>query len=225
MLLAADEETITIMECEKCSKTFTRKSDLKRHITQVHDEKKLYQCGICSKRFSRKQHKEWHLRVCSMKVGGTIQEKSCDEEKVYKTISNLTFTPMKGKTAFGGIFTDWSIVYPDDYQLIDPIILLNKSVQDMKDIIIAHNKKYTKRLKFLMSIHVVFEQGCDSTIKTEPPVVLHSSPYKVLLVTNIEKVLDNVATQLFEMIESYEGVGSGWTFDRLEQLDTSITSF
>ena len=225
MLQAVDEETATRMEnhqCHKCPKTFTEKKKLNRHDRSFHNEQKLHQCGICQKTFARKQHKDWHLRVCSMKVGGTVQE-SEDPEKTYKTIQNLAFTPVKGKTAFGGVFTDWSITYPDDYQLVDPVILLNKSVHAMKDIIIAHNKKYTKRLKFVMSIHVVFQQGCDLTVKTIPSVVLHSSPFEVFLATDIEEVLDKAAEQLFEMIENYEGVGSGWVLDYLEKLDTSIT--
>ena len=153
-----------------------------------------------------------------MKGGDAIQESEAPE-KTYKTIPNLTFTPVNG-----GVFTDWSITYPDDYQLVDPIILLNKSVQAMKDIIIAHNKKYTKRLKFVMSIHVVFQQGCDSTVKTEPSVVLYSSPFEVWFSTNLDEILDKAAKQLFEMIENYEGVGSGWVIDDLERLDTIITS-
>ena len=76
-----------------------------------------------------------------------------------------------------------------------------------------------------MSIHVIFQQGCDMTVTTEPPVVLHSSPYTVYLATDLGKVLKKAAEQLFEMIENYKGVGSGWVLDYLEQLDTSITSF
>ena len=51
-----------------------------------------------------------------MKVGDEIQENEAPE-KAYKTIHNLTFTPVKGKTVFGGVFTDWRITYPNDYQL------------------------------------------------------------------------------------------------------------
>ena len=210
-------------QCEKCPKMFTRKDNLYQHMRQVHNKYKLYQCEICSKTFARKQHKDWHLRVCSMKGGDAIQEND-STVKAYKTIPHLSFTPVKGKTAFGGVFTDWSITYPDDYESVDPVTLLNKSVHAMKDIIIAHNKKYTKRLKFVMSIHVVFQQGCDPTVKTEPSVVLPSSPFEVFLATDIEETLDKAAEQLFEMIENYEGLGSGWMLDYLERLDTSITS-
>ena len=192
-MLDVDGETIAARmenyQCAKCPRTFTKKRNLYRHDRSFHNEQKLHQCEICSKTFARKQHKDWHLRVCSMKVGDVIQEND-SPVKTYKTIPNLTFTPVKGKTAFGGVFTDWSITYPDYYQLVDPVILLNKSVHAMKDIIIAHNKKYTKRLKFVMSIHVVFQQGCDPTIKTEPSVVLHSSPFEVFLATDIEEVLE-----------------------------------
>ena len=50
-----------------------------------------------------------------------------------------------------------SITYPDDYQLVDPVILLNISAQAMKDIIIAHNKKHTKRLSLdwiILDLHI-----------------------------------------------------------------------
>ena len=206
--------------CEKCTKVFTMKKNLNQHIRSVHEEQKLHECGICQKKFARKQHKELHLKTCSMKVqGGMLRSKS------YKPIANLKFSPMQGKTAFGGVFADWMIEYPDDYRLVDPIVLLRESVQAMKDIILDHNKKHTKRLKFTMSIHVVFEYASDPEVKTEPSVVLTTAPFTIYLATDIDESLKDATEKLYKMIEDYEGCGSGWVIAYLERLDTSITSF
>lgn len=207
-------------KCENCCKVFTRKDNLNRHVRAVHGEKKLHECGICSRKFSRKQHKEWHLLTCTRNVqGGNLQRKS------YKNVSNLKFTLTPGKTAFGGVFADWVIYFPDDYRLVDPVILLQTATKAMKETILKHNAKNTKQLKFTMSIHAIFVKACDPDMKTVPPVVLTTSPFTVYLSTDIDQCLDDAAEQLYKLIEEYEGCGSGWTIDYLERLDTTVTSF
>ena len=34
-------------KCEKCDKSFSRKSSINRHVASVHDGKKSFQCEIC----------------------------------------------------------------------------------------------------------------------------------------------------------------------------------
>ena len=102
---------------------------------------------------------------------------------------------------------------------------MKNSTAAMKDIILQHNTSQTKRLKYTMSIHVVFEKAADPEIKTEPPVVLTTSPRVVYLGTDIDKALGNTADDLLNRIEEYEGVGSGWIIDYFVRLDTGIYSF
>ena len=60
-------------QCIVCERSFTRESNLKRHVQQSHKKIKKHECGICHRQFARKQHKEWHLRICSQKVqGGSV---------------------------------------------------------------------------------------------------------------------------------------------------------
>ena len=94
----------------------------------------------------------------------------------------------------------------------------------MKGIILKRLHEKTKKLKFTMSVHVVFEKGCDPEIKTVPPVVLTTGPKVVYITTNIDKCLENAAEELYEEIETYEGCGSGWIVDYLKRLDTGIYS-
>ena len=207
-------------KCEKCSKVFTLKKNLRQHIKIVHEKQKLHECGLCQKKFGRKQHKELHLRTCSRNVqGGKLQGKS------YKAIPNLKFSPILRHSSFGGIAADWIIHFPDDYKLVDPTVLLQTSTKSMKEIITKHLYDHTKRLKFTMSIHVVFEQATDSEVKTSPPVVLTTDPYTVWSATNLDEVLTEAAKELFDKIETYEGCGSNWILDHLDRLDTEIRSF
>ncbi|KAL2179004.1 uncharacterized protein P884DRAFT_195582 [Thermothelomyces heterothallicus CBS 202.75] len=50
-ILAHDR--ISVVECETCEKTFTRKTDLRRHYNSVHSQERKYSCQYCSMRFNR----------------------------------------------------------------------------------------------------------------------------------------------------------------------------
>ena len=206
--------------CESCSKTFTRKSSLKRHEEHVHYEKRQHVCGICQKRFARKQHKEWHLRTCSLNIqGGGIKRKD------YTPTQELKFSPKLHSSAFGGMFADWAIKLPHDYDMIDPVFLLQEAVKSMKDIIVKHLNDHTKMLKFTMSVHTIFHHGCDPEVKSNPPVVLTTDPVSVYLGTDLDECLQEAARKLMELVENYEGVGSGWILDNIIRLDVNLTSF
>lgn len=42
--------------CERCGRTFTRKSDAAKHIRVVHDKLKVFACTVCGRRFARKDY-------------------------------------------------------------------------------------------------------------------------------------------------------------------------
>ena len=50
--------------CEVCGRKFTRKYDLKTHLSAVHDvgDVKTFHCNICSRVFKRKHVLEYHLK-------------------------------------------------------------------------------------------------------------------------------------------------------------------
>ena len=95
----------------------------------------------------------------------------------------------------------------------------------MSDIILDTLWAHTKMLKFTMAVHVVYMQGTDPDVKTDPPVVLQTEPSDLILVsTDMRACLAGMAQELLEKIDTYEGTGSGWVFSRLMRLDTDITS-
>ena len=47
------DQVVNDNECKKCNKTFSRKYILKRHLREVHEEKKFH-CNRCDQRFVRK---------------------------------------------------------------------------------------------------------------------------------------------------------------------------
>ena len=208
--------------CNICSKVYKQKYNLLRHIKASHQDVKEHKCDLCSKRFSRKQHRDLHYKHCSIK-GGEIRK------QFTQTIDNLYLTPIKRITAFGGIIAEWTINFPENCESVDPKLLLEKATKVMKPTIQEHLRTQTSHLKFVMSIFVIFQQGHDPDIKTDPPACLISSPYKTsrssILCANLDHSLHVAAEELFERIEEYEGFGSGWVIDRLTRLDTSINSF
>ena len=76
-----------------------------------------------------------------------------------------------------------------------------------------------------MSAHVIFQQGTDSKVKTEPSVVLTADPITVYITTDLDERLQESAQEIMELIENYEGVGSGWVYDRFIRMDISLNSF
>ena len=207
-------------KCEQCRKAFTEKRNLTQHIKDVHEKQKLHECEICQKQFTRKNNKELHLNSCSRKRNrqDTLQERT------YKTANNLTFNIVLRKTAFGGCFADWIIVYPQNYYFIEPIVLLKASVKSMKNILLNHLREHNQ-FKFRMVIHVNFIKASDPEVKTVPPVVLTTTPYNVWPATDIDEELDTIPNELIHSIQEYETCGSGWIIDHLVQLDVIITSF
>ena len=63
---------------------------------------------------------------------------------------------------------------------MDPQVLLQKVVKAMKNEIVKHLHKDSQRLKFTMSIHVVFEKASDPETKTIPAVAFTTTPYEDL---------------------------------------------
>ena len=207
-------------KCEQCTKAFTEKRNLTRHINDVHEKQKIHECGICQKQFTRKRNKELHLKHCSGKriPQATIQDRT------YKTANDLTFNVTLRQSAFGGCFSDWMIVYPQDYYFIEPIVLLKASTKSMKSTLINHLREH-KQFKFRMVIHVNFIKATNPDVQTVPPVVLTTTPHTVWPATDIDEELDAVPNELMLNIEEYEAFGSGWIIDHLVRFDTIITSF
>lgn len=50
-------------ECELCGFAFGMKSNLKRHIMTVHEDRRLWRCNICGASFGLKQNLGTHVRV------------------------------------------------------------------------------------------------------------------------------------------------------------------
>ena len=68
---AANEKDKVIFECEKCNKTFGRKSHYKRHLS-IHEGIKPYSCEECGKSFNQrtdlKRHSYSHVRKRELKA-------------------------------------------------------------------------------------------------------------------------------------------------------------
>ena len=208
-------------------KEFTEKYNLDRHIKQVHQDNKLYECEVCGKRFARKNHRDYHLRICPISSGGKVTK------EFNQTVEDLQFTPVLRSSAFEKAITWWEIKFPKQSYYIEPTLLLEKAIRSMKKTIQEELNTREPRMKFVMSVEVVFQQGSDPSIKTIPPVWFHGSPYiawKQLPRVDpthmmLEESLQSATSELYNAIQEYEGLGSGWVIDHLVSLDGNLNKF
>ena len=75
---------------------------------------------------------------------------------------------------------------------------------------LANTELRRQALKFTMAIHAVFVKANDSSIETNPAVVLNTQPFQVYVVTDIPTCLVNAYKQLVSDIELFQRNGSGW---------------
>ena len=190
--------------CEICDpvKMFTLRSNLKRHVKQVHGKEKQYQCGICKMEFARKAHKEEHLKRCSYKAG----------------VGMIEFTPVH-------VSTDWSVDIPADYHAVDPYLLLREAINAFRDPILKYNVARMQKLKFTVSAYVFFKQGNDPEIKADSSVEFTTNRWIVYPGTDDRKQLNRAYDDLVRRLESCDEVGSGRGIDDLNALSIKIMSF
>lgn len=53
-------EGVRAFQCSECQKSFSRNSDLQKHIDAVHKGLRPYECITCQKRFSQKSSLKRH---------------------------------------------------------------------------------------------------------------------------------------------------------------------
>lgn len=66
----ADNKTKEANVCEECSKEFSSKRSLRKHIRTVHkfDSAKMIECMLCLKKFKRKSHMDHHIKSVHEKL-------------------------------------------------------------------------------------------------------------------------------------------------------------
>ncbi|VDM33029.1 unnamed protein product [Hydatigera taeniaeformis] len=79
-------------ECATCQKRFSQKSSLKRHREAVHEGIKAFQCSHCSARFSYDVHLKRHIRAKHKAVSSTATSAAAPSEGV--SSSSLPSSPV-----------------------------------------------------------------------------------------------------------------------------------
>jgi uncharacterized Zn-finger protein len=84
-----DMDAFKLVECIKCTKTFKRMSDLKRHDESVHGSTgKTVQCDLCEKVYTRKDALKRHVKSVQF------------TNKICNTSGVITFSICLNKTLF-----------------------------------------------------------------------------------------------------------------------------
>ena len=187
-------------------------------------------CTLCNKAFSRIDNLQKHKRNCNRRRGSlqsgsglkrtfTFENSNMVLNKKSK-FSNEGFKIETVKTAFKKAAITWTIKY-GKHEEEDIINLIDASIFTVESNLLKY--RGTKNaLKFIMTLHAMFEKTADSTILTDPPVCSVSEPIEVYPDTDVKECLDNVYKQLLNYIDVYERNGFGWVLTELKELDNTV---
>ena len=115
----------------------------------------------------------------------------------------------------------WKLAAPKGNRGDEIADLLDQTTSAMKDKIVRY-RSARRAAKFNRSIHVMFHQAKDESIQTIPSVVLVTEMFEVYQDTDVDAVLKTCSEQLQNRIVAFEGLGSGWVLETLEEMDTTI---
>ena len=74
----AEKKVAKNFQCQNCSKLYSSKDYLKRHIYSVHEGHKDYECDICNKSFSQNYELKSHVQKKHPKDGEIPEIFYCD---------------------------------------------------------------------------------------------------------------------------------------------------
>ena len=74
----AENKVGSKFQCQNCSKLYSSKDYLKRHIYSVHEGHKDYKCDICNKSFSQNHELKSHVQKKHPKDGEIPETFYCD---------------------------------------------------------------------------------------------------------------------------------------------------
>ena len=209
--------------CDVCSRIFKEKRNLTSH-TLIHEREKNHSCSVCSKTFLRKTNSQRHEKNCKgvskQPIRGRKQSAVGAGITGETIVKQTSFKIVKTATAFSQATVTWKLSYKKNNG-VDYNDLVKRSVEAMKEKILKY-RNVRKALKFNMSLHIHFEKAVDSSIITDPPVVLVTEQMEVYMETDIDELLLISTTELVNRIETYEMAGSGWIVSNLSSLDTTV---
>ncbi len=215
--------------CDKCARKFLQKRNLKRHNAQVHNGQ-VFNCSFCHKEFSRKENMIRHIKICPKSQKGTgikrSRESSGEENETSrqskKAKIEASYEPREVESALSRALVTYRLdltkIKEDDVNE-----LLKEAIMSKKESINKNrNANTAKAIKFFMILELDFYQASDCTIKTDPPVSMHSETYEVYQETDLEEILNFTYDEFINRITEYTQNGSGWVIGDLLQLDTTI---
>ena len=80
-------------------------------------------------------------------------------------------------------------------------------------------------IKFYISLHASFHLAINEEVKTEPPIVLNTSPTEALKSSNPQDLLRRAYEDFEEMLKNFTAIGSGWVLRKLLALDLHILEY
>ena len=209
--------------CDVCQRTFKYASSLKEHAV-VHALEKTFSCSKCEKGFSRRNNAKRHEKNCrGVAPPPPQQPRGCGlkRPRIRNAAHPHNFNITKTSTAFRGATITWKLRYPSDDASSGYMDVIESSTQAMS-LRLERFRTDRRALKFMMTLHAVFEKATDPSIVTSPPAVLCTEAFEVYEGDDLQQLLCDAADQIENRIQVWQADKSGWVLHHLVALDTTV---
>ena len=225
-----------MFSCEECNRSFTKFSDLRRHVTTIHAKLQSYDCNKCSKRYTRRDNLLKHVRVMH-----ASEASSCIKcRKLFHNKLDLiqhqcltTHTKRKADSELQPITTNECFFEHREKALrgylhcyraspTSPQVDVGKFLNSVKESIMSTVKQLfvemKSGIKSQICLHIEFEKA----IKDGDVLATYFNSKQMLFdrdLSDHDIILQSAFDYIMKSIDNFHEKGSGWVIKNIKYAD------
>ena len=234
MFTETDEEMLNIVEdqftCRGCNLKFLNEENYKIHQDRCMNKLQNFNCSYCNRKFNREMYKNLHQKHCDRNTN--VQSRPMKQLKLDRPEHSLSVMQVGGSSNLSdgssilpkqikSSLSNNATVYRKQFDVENRTHLMDRMeivISTFREIIEKELKKING-MKYYFTLRIMFHQGKDPSILTDPPISFRSEVFTAL---NSEKFHLNakVAAQQFQQqIDQFQRNGSGWVINHFIDMD------